>query len=81
MKTLFKSVFLFYVLKFAPCIIDSRSPRFWQWAVKELNELRSRGVGFQLWRCGRLSVRDPYSYPMLSSYYYADWHPFVVCKL
>lgn len=71
------SIYIFFVFKIAPKVIDSRSNVFWRHAVKLLNSRRKKtGEAFYLWKAGRLYIRDPYEYPMKSHWTSSSRHPF-----
>lgn len=71
-----KAIYLFYIFKFAPRVIDQRTHIFWRNAVSVLNAQRRKAGGkFYFWKIGRLYCRDPYAIPT------GDWtssrfHPF-----
>lgn len=72
-----KAIILFYIFMFAPRFIDTRSPKFWQWAVDFLNKERAKSdEGFYLAKIGKIYIRDPHSFPIKSHFTYANWHPF-----
>ena len=72
-----KSIYLFYVFKFAPKIIDSNASKFWRKNVALLNAQREKSVGaFYLWRVWMICVRDPYSNPVKSRWTSSNRHPF-----
>lgn len=71
-----KSIYLFIVFKFAPEVIDGKSSKFWISSVNMLNEQRAKSGAFYLWKCGRLFIRDPHSYPMRSHWTSSSKHPF-----
>lgn len=73
---MFASIYLFYVFKVAPKTIDNKSSWFWRFNVKLLNKFRGKCEGFKLWSIGRLSIRDPFSFPMKSHFAYSRMFPF-----
>lgn len=76
-----KAIYLFYVFKFAPKIIDQQSSKFWQNAVASLNKERSKTEGvFYLWKWRRIYIRDPHCLPMKTHWTYSYFHPFCFKK-
>ena len=72
-----RAIYIFYVMKFAPQFIDGNSSWFWRFNVRLLNNLRKPDT-WKLFSVGRLSIRDPYSYPMKTYFAYSyNLHPFV----
>jgi len=72
-----KAIYLFYLFKFAPKVIDTRTHIFWQNSVDLLNAERRKSKGkFYLWKIGRLYCREPYAYPMITHWTYSSFHPF-----
>ncbi len=72
-----RAIYIFYVMKFRPRIIDNKTSKFWRFNVQLLNKLRKYGT-WKLYSLGRFSIRDPFSYPMRTHFAYSrDWHPFV----
>lgn len=72
-----KAIYLFYVFKFAPTVIDSGTHKFWRNAVTLLNKERSKtGEAFYLWKLGKLFIRDPHAIPMKSHWTSSRRHPF-----
>lgn len=71
------SIYIYYVFKFSPKIIDSKSPWFWRWSVDMLNNQRRKtGEAFYLFRWGKLYIRDPFIFPVRSHWTCSDSHPF-----
>jgi len=70
-------IYLFFVFKFAPKVIDNRAHVFWRRSVELLNSRRKRNGGaFYLWKMGRLYIREPYATPMKSHWTSSTKHPF-----
>jgi len=75
-----KAIWLFYVFKFAPKVIDNSVHVFWRNSVSMLNKERAKtGEAFYLWKFKRLYIRDPHAFPMKSHWTVSAKHPFCWC--
>jgi len=72
-----KAIYLFYIFKFAPKMIDKTTRKFWQRNVSILNRQRRKtGDAFYLWKFWKLYIREPYATPMKSHWTSSNKHPF-----
>ena len=72
-----KAIYLFYLFKFAPSIIDYKASKFWRNSATLLNRQRKKtGDAFYLWKVWKLYIRDPHAIPMKSHWTSSNKHPF-----